>query len=152
MTNPVFVTVLVGMILMMNIGCSNSDSSISPESQLAGKNSQKGDKAVAENIHALSGENRTKYFKGVEGKLKLLKAKHAKLASHQPKAGPGPNSKIVLDSILKELTKEGEEVLWQIEAMKSANGEDHPPLQAGMDLTLEELNHSYDKALDQFLG
>lgn len=152
MKYSVFVTVLGGMVLMMGVGCSNSESSTSQESQLVGKDIQNGDNAIVENIQASSGQNLTNYLKGVEDKLSQLKGKHAQLADQVPKTGPGANSKVVLDTILKELTKKGEELLWQIETMKSARGEDHLALQTGMDQTLKELAQSYDKALAQFAG
>ena len=144
--------VFVGIACIMVIGCSNSELSTAPESPLAGKDMPLGDKDVVENIHAPLGENLTTYLQGVEDKLGQLKDKHAKLVNSVPEAGPGSKSRVILDARLAELTKEGEEVQFQIEAMKSAKGEDQPALQIGMDKTLAELDQSYDKALAQFAG
>ncbi len=144
--------VFVGIGCMMVIGCSNSEVSSVPESQLAVANTPLSDKAVSENIEARLSQNLTMYLQGIEDKLGQLKDKHAKLANHVPEAGPGANSRVVLDAILEELTKKGEEVQWQIEAMKSAKGEDHPALQDGMDETLADLEESYITALAKFAG
>lgn len=145
--------VFVAIVCMMVVGCSNSELSSAPESQLAvGGATPLSEKDVVQNIHAPLGENLTTYLQGVEDKLGQLKDKHAKLVNSVPEAGPGSKSRVILDARLAELTKKGEEVQFQIEAMKSAKGEDQLALQTGMDKTLAELAQSYDNALAQFVG
>jgi len=142
----------VGIAFMMVIGCSNSEFSSAPESQLAVTDTLLSEKDVVENIQAPLGQNLTMYLQGVEDKLGKLKDKHAKLANHVPEAGPGSKSRVTLDATLVELTKKGEEFQFQIEVLKSAKGKDQPALQTGMDKTLADLDQSYDKALAQFAG
>jgi len=144
--------VFVGIVCMMIVGCSNSELSNAPESSLAGKDMELGNKEVVENIQAPLGENLTTYLKVVEDKLAQVKVKHDKLVGHVKEAAPGTDSTMALDALLVELTKKGEDVQFQIEAMKSTKGEDHLALQTGMDKTLSDLAQSYDNALAQFVG
>jgi hypothetical protein len=146
MKNSPLGNVFVGIVCMMVIGCSNSELSSVPESQLAVADTPLSDKAVSENIEAPLGQNLTIYLQGVEDKLGQLKNKHAK------EAAPGSDSIMTLDVMLVELTKKGEEVQLQIAALKAAKGEDQNVLQTGMDKTLADLDQSYDKALAQFAG
>jgi hypothetical protein len=140
MKNSPLGNVFVGIVCMMVIGCSNSELSSVPESQLAVADTPLSDKAVSENIEAPLGQNLTIYLQGVEDKLGQLKNKHAKLEG------------MTLDVMLVELTKKGEEVQLQIAALKAAKGEDQNVLQTGVDKTLADLDQSYDKALAQFAG
>ena len=143
----------VAIVCMMVVGCSNSELSSAPESQLAvGGGTPLSEKDVVQNIHAPLGENLTTYLQGVEDKLGQLKDKHAKLEGRVKEAAPGSDSIMTLDVMLVELTKKGEEVQLQIAALKAAKGEDQNVLQAGMDKTLADLDQSYDKALAQFAG
>jgi len=101
---------------------------------------------------AQTGVTLTTYLKGVDDKLVQLKDKHAKLVEQVQKDGSGAEPTVALNAILGELKKKGEELQFQIEAMKSAKGEDQLALQTGMDQTLKELTQSYEKALAEFLG
>jgi hypothetical protein len=141
--------VCVGIVCMMIVGCSNSELSTAPESSLVGKDMPLGDKVVVEKIQAPLGENLTTYLKVVEDKLAQVKVKHDKLVGHVKEASPGSDA---MDATLVELTKKGEDVQLQIEAMKSAKGEDQLALQTGVDKTLADLAQSYDSALIQFAG
>ena len=141
--------VFVGIVCMMIVGCSNSELSNAPESSLAGKDMELGNKEVVENIQAPLGENLTTYLKVVEDKLAQVKVKHDKLVGHVKEASPGSDA---MDATLVELTKKGEDVQLQIEAMKSAKGEEQLALQTDMDKTLADLAQSYDNALTQFAG
>jgi hypothetical protein len=152
MKNSPLGNVFVGIVCMMVIGCSNSELSSVPESQLAVADTPLSDKAVSENIEAPLGQNLTIYLQGVEDKLGQLKNKHAKLEGRVKEAAPGSDSIMTLDVMLVELTKKGEEVQLQIAALKAAKGEDQNVLQTGMDKTLADLDQSYDKALAQFAG
>ena len=142
----------VGLVCMMVVGCSNSELGTSSESRLTGKDIPLENEAVVETQQALTGETLTTYLKGVDDKLVQLKDKHAKLVDHVQKDGSGAEPTVALNEILGELKKKGEELQFQVEAMKSAKGEDQLALQTGMDLTLKELTQSYDKALAEFLG
>ncbi|MDH5563079.1 MAG: hypothetical protein OEY91_05560 [Nitrospirota bacterium] len=142
----------VGLVCMMVVGCSNSELGTSSESRLTGKDIPLENEAVVETQQALTGETLTTYLKGVDDKLVQLKDKHAKLVDHVQKDGSGAEPTVALNEILGELKKKGEELQLQIEAMKSAKGEDQLVLQTGMDQTLKELTQSYDKALAEFLG
>ena len=142
----------VGLACIMAIGCSNSEISTAPESQLAEKDAQLKNKDLAKSIQAPLSENLTTYLQGVEDKLVKLKEKHAQLVGQVPEAGPGTESKGNWDAQLDELTKKGEELQFQIEAMKSAKGEDHSALQVGLDKSLADLDESYDTALAKFAG
>lgn len=144
--------VVVGMICLLGVGCSNSELGSSSESQLAEKNISLDNNAVAETQQSLPGESFTTYLKGVDDKVDQLKDKHAKLVDHVQKEGSGAEPTVALNGILAELKKKGEELQFQIEAMKSAKGEDQLALQAGMDKTLADLGQSYDDALAQFAG
>jgi len=108
--------------------------------------------AVVETQQAQTGVTLTTYLKGVDDKLVQLKDKHAKLVEQVQKDGSGAEPTVALNAILGELKKKGEELQFQIEAMKSAKGEDQLALQTGMDQTLKELTQSYEKALAEFLG
>ena len=152
MKYPALGNVYVGVACMLVMGCSNSELSSAPESRVAVKDAQLEDQDVVESIQAPLSENLTTYLQGVADSLAKLQEKHGQLANHVPADGPGSKSRVSLDAILDELTKKGEEVQFQIEAMKSAKGEDHPALQTGMDKTLADLDQSYDKALAQFAG
>jgi hypothetical protein len=144
MKNSPLGNVFVGIVCMMVIGCSNSELSSVPESQLAVADTPLSDKAVSQNL--------TIYLQGVEDKLGQLKNKHAKLEGRVKEAAPGSDSIMTLDVMLVELTKKGEEVQLQIAALKAAKGEDQNVLQTGVDKTLADLDQSYDKALAQFAG
>jgi len=152
MKNSVLGNLGVGLVCMMVVGCSNSELGTSPESQLTGKDIPLENEAVVETQQALTGVTLTAYLKGVDDKLVQLKDKHAKLVEHVQKDGSGAEPTVALNAILGELKKKGEELQFQVEAMKSAKGEDQLALQTGMDLTLKELTQSYDKALAEFLG
>jgi len=144
--------VVLGMVCLLGVGCSNSELGSSPESQLTGKDIPLDNNAVVERQQALAGETLTTYLNGVDDKLSQLKDKHAKLVHHVQKDGSGVEPTVALNAILDEIKKKGEELQFQIEAMKSATGEDQLALQTGMDKTLNELTQSYDKALAEFLG
>jgi len=144
--------VCVGIACMMVMGCSNSELSTAPESQLAVNDAQLEDKDGVESIQAPLGENLTTYLQGAEEKLAQLKDKHAKPVGQVKEIAPGSDSTMALDAILADLTKKGEDVQLQIEAMKPAKGEDQLALQTGMDKTLADLAQSYDSALIQFAG
>ncbi len=141
--------VCVGIVCMMVIGCSNSELSTAPEAQVAVNDEQLEGKDVMESIQA---PNLTTYLQHVEDKLGQLKDKHAKLVNTEPETGPGSKSRVILDTRLAELTQEGEEVQFQIEAMKAAKGEDQLALQTGIDKALADLDQSYDTALTEFAG
>lgn len=143
---------VVGLACMMAIGCSNSEISTAPESQLAEKDAQLESKDLTKSIEAPLSENLTTYLQGVEEKLVKLKEKHAQLVGQVPEVGPGSKSKVILDARLAELRKEGEEVQYQIEAMKSAKGKDQLALQTGINKTLADLDQSYDTAIAEFAG
>jgi hypothetical protein len=142
----------LGLVCMMVFGCSNSELGTSPESQLTGEDTPLESHAVVEAQQALAGETLTTYLKGVDDKLGQLKDKHAKLVDHVQKDGSGTEPTLALNAILGELKKKGEELQFQIEAMKSAKGEDQLALQTGMDKALADLAQSYDDALAQFAG
>lgn len=142
----------VGLACMMAIGCSNSEISTAPESQLAEEDAQLENKDLAKSFQDPLSENLTTYLQGVEDKLVKLKEKHTQLVGQVSEAGPGANSKVILDTKLEELTKKSEELLFQIEAMKSAKGEDHSALQVSLDKALADLDESYDTALAKFAG
>ena len=144
--------VCVGIVCMMVMSCSNSELSTAPESQVAVNDEQLEDQDSRESIQAPVSKNLTAYLQGVEDKLGQLEEKHAKLVNFVTEAGPGSQSRVSLDVRLAELTKKGEEVQFQIEAMKSAKGEDHSALQISMDKTLADLAQSYDNALAEFAG
>ncbi len=144
--------VCVGIVCMMVISCSNSELSTTPESQVAVNDEQLEDQNSMESIQAPVSEDLTTYLQGVEDQLGHLKEKHATLVNSATKAEPGSQSRVSLDVRLAELTKKGEEIQFQIEAMKAATGEDHAALQTGMGKTLEELAESYDNALAEFAG
>ncbi len=141
--------VCVGIVCMMVMSCSNSEIGTAPESQVVVNDSQLEGKDATESIQA---PNLTTYLQGFEDKLGRLKDKHVKLVSQAKEAAPGSKSRESLDAILEELTKKGEEVQFQIEAMKSAKGKDQLALQTGMDKTLADLDQSYDQALAEFAG
>ncbi|UCH90418.1 MAG: hypothetical protein JSU60_04670 [Nitrospirota bacterium] len=141
--------VCVGIVCMMVLSCSNSEVSTAPESPVVVNDVQLESKDAVESIQA---PNLTTYLQGFEDKLGRLKDKHAKLVSQAKEAAPGSKSRESLDVILEELTKKGEEVQFQIEALKSGKGEDLLALQTGMDKTLADLDQSYDKALAEFAG
>ena len=136
----------------MGVGCSNSETSLSSESQSTGKGLPLDDKASAENRQIPVDVYLTTYLQGVEDKLDKLKDKHAKLVGQVKEAAPGSDSIMALEATLDELTKNGEEIQFQIEALKSAKSEDFQALQAGMDQRLADLDQSYDKALAPFAG
>ena len=142
----------IGLVCLMVVGCSNSEVDTSSESQLAGTDTSLNDKDVVENISAPSGESLTTYLVGVDDKLGQLKDKHAKLMGQVKEAAPGSDSVQALEAKLAELTTKGEELQFQIEAMKAAKGDDQLALQAGMDKALADLDQSYDTALAPFLG
>ena len=142
----------LGLACMMVIGCSNSENSTAPESQLAEVDAQLENKDLAESIQAPLSENLSTYLEGVKDKFAQLKDKHAQLVGQVSETGPGTEPKVALDATLEELTKKGEEIQLQIEAMKSAKGEDQPVLQTDMDKSLADLDQSYDTALAQFAG
>jgi hypothetical protein len=152
MKNSVLGNLGLGLVCMMVLGCSNSELGTSPESQLTGKAIPLENEAVVATQQALTGVTLTTYLKGVDDKLVQLKDKHAKLVDQVQKDGSGAEPTVALNAILGELKKKGEELQFQIEAMKSAKGEDQLALQTGMDQTLKELTQSYDKALAEFLG
>ena len=142
----------VGLVCMMVLGCSNAELGTSPESTLTGKDTPLANQAVVEIQQALVGETLTTYLKGVDDKLGQLKDKHAKLVDHVQKDASGAEPTVALNAIISELKNKGEKLQFQIEAMKSAKGEDHLALQTGMDKTLADLAQSYDNALAQFVG
>jgi hypothetical protein len=152
MNYPVLVKVLVGVVCIMGVGCSNSETSLSSESQSTGKGLPLDDKASVENRQVPVDVYLTTYLQGVEDKLDKLKDKHAKLVGQVKEAAPGSDSIMALEATLDELTKNGEEIQFQIEALKSAKSEDFQALQAGMDQRLADLDQSYDKALAPFAG
>lgn len=144
--------VCVGIVCMMVMSCNNFELSTAPESPVAVNDAQLEDQDVAGSIQAPLDENLKTYFQGIEDKLGQLEEKHAKLVNSATEAGPGSKSRVSLDVSVAELTKKGEEVQLQIEAMKSAKSKDQSALQTSMEKTLAELAESYDTALAEFAG
>ncbi|MEX0829120.1 MAG: hypothetical protein WD032_02655 [Nitrospirales bacterium] len=152
MKSSVLKNIVVGMVCLLGVGCSNADPGSTSESQVTGKDMALDNNAVSETEQALGEETLTTYLKGVDDKLAQLKDKHAKLVDHVQKEGSGAEPTVAFNAILDELKKKGEELQFQIEAMKSAKGEDQLALRAGMNKTLADLAQSYDHALVQFAG
>jgi hypothetical protein len=145
-------TVCVGIVCMMVVGCSNSEISTAPESQLPEKAVPLIANEAEETIQAPLDEKLTTYLKGVEDKLAQVKVKHDTLVGHVKDVAPGSDSLNAFDATLVKLKKKGDDLHFQIEAMKSAKSEDQLALQIGMDKTLADLAQSYDDALAQFAG
>ena len=127
MKYSVVVNALVGMVAMMVVGCGNFGSS--PQE-----------------------ETRVEYSKYAEGKLGQLLDTHAKFVVQVQQRGLGSERQAALDATLDDLTKKGEAVQRQIEALKASKGQDWLALQFHMNQALQELAQSYDKALAQFAG
>ena len=142
----------VWFVCMVLVGCSNSELGTAPESQLGKKDTSLENDAVVEVQQALVGETFTAYLKEIDGKLGQLKVKHAKLVDHVQKDASETEPTVALNPILSELKMRGEELHIQVEAIKSAKGEDQLALQAGMDKALADLAQAYDQALAKFAG
>jgi hypothetical protein len=152
MKSSVLRNIVMGMVCLLGVGCSNSESGSSSESQVPGQDMALDNNAVPETEQTLAGETLTTYLEGVDDKLAQLKDKHAKLVDQVQKEGSKAEPTVALNAVLGELIKKGEELQFQIEAMKSAKGEDQLALQTGMNKTLADLALSYDHALVQFAG
>lgn len=142
----------VWFVCMVLVGCSNSELGTAPESQLAKKDTSLENNAVVEVQQALVGETFTTYLKEIDDKLGQLKVKHAKLVDHVQKDASETEPTVALNPILSELKMRGEELHIQVEAMKSAKGEEQLALQAGMNKALADLAQAYDHALAKFSG
>ena len=152
MKNSVWGNVLLGIGCLVIAGCEYSESGFSDVSSPVKSEAKFGDQEVVNAMQASSEELLHEFSKVVEGKLSQLKKKQAKLTEQVKKDEIVSEAKAALDATLDDLTKKGEAVQIQIEALKAAKGDDWLALQPGVNQALEDMDQAYEKALVYFAG
>ena len=117
----VVITVLVGMVSMLVVGCGYFESG-PPE------------------------ETRKEYSQFAEGQMSQILETHARLAVQIQQRGLESERRTALDTTLVGLTKKREAVQRQFQALKAAKGQGWWAHQFRMNQSLEELAESYNRA------